>query len=435
MSNAPFVVTVASEKGGVGKTTVATNLAVYLKALREDLPVTIASFDNHFSIDAMFAIGEHRGTSVRDLFVQSRAPQATLGEYGVQFFASERHLPEPGGGTDSLRAALAASQLGGILILDTRPILDYFTRSALAAADLVLAPVKDRASLVNVAALQRALHDENGDASCLWLLPSLIDRRSRLREGVSLEDFLVFAARERGYQLAPTVLAKSPKVEGLATGFSRRTYPVLTHARGTLVHAQLRVLASFVLERFAAADLPLSLRRQAQAACAARRPPRRLAPECPLCGEAPAASGGWFCEDPARRRRSFLHGSCLEGVLGELDPAELFPCGGALVVDKPEPGWREENALYLHGFSQEGAVSVRQELLGEAKQPFYDFLRAVCGRLPEELPATRILLTAGGEEPPFYPTPADYRRYAVLRRQILRQLRSSFKPGSPADEA
>ena len=46
----PFVVTVASEKGGVGKTTIATNLAVYLKALHEDLPVTIASFDNHFSI-------------------------------------------------------------------------------------------------------------------------------------------------------------------------------------------------------------------------------------------------------------------------------------------------------------------------------------------------------------------------------------------------
>ncbi len=43
----PYIVTISSEKGGVGKTTLATNLAIYLKALHEDLPVTLLSFDNH----------------------------------------------------------------------------------------------------------------------------------------------------------------------------------------------------------------------------------------------------------------------------------------------------------------------------------------------------------------------------------------------------
>ena len=56
MKNYPYVITVSSEKGGVGKTTLATNLAIFLKALDENLPVSILSFDNHFTVDKMFAI-------------------------------------------------------------------------------------------------------------------------------------------------------------------------------------------------------------------------------------------------------------------------------------------------------------------------------------------------------------------------------------------
>ncbi len=92
----PFVVTVASEKGGVGKTTIATNLAVYLKALHEDLPVTIASFDNHFSVDQMFALGPRPASGMADLIAGEPSPDLVrLGQYGVQYIASSRRLAAP----------------------------------------------------------------------------------------------------------------------------------------------------------------------------------------------------------------------------------------------------------------------------------------------------------------------------------------------------
>ncbi|MDD2338039.1 MAG: P-loop NTPase, partial [Geobacteraceae bacterium] len=68
MKKYPYVITISSEKGGVGKTTLAINLAIYLKALSEDLPVSVVSLDNHFTVDKMFSIkGQKTTGDVTDL--------------------------------------------------------------------------------------------------------------------------------------------------------------------------------------------------------------------------------------------------------------------------------------------------------------------------------------------------------------------------------
>src|SRR5574338_583311 len=85
------VVAVSSNKGGVGKTTLATNLAVYARALREDLPVLIVGLDDQRIIDRMFALrGPAPGeANLKHAWAErslSRAIQ--LGEYGVHFVPS-----------------------------------------------------------------------------------------------------------------------------------------------------------------------------------------------------------------------------------------------------------------------------------------------------------------------------------------------------------
>lgn len=326
----PFVVTVASEKGGVGKTTLATNLAVYLKALHEDLPVTIASFDNHFTVDNMFAIGPRSKASVSGLLCnQDPSELVHLGEYGVQYLASERHLIPPDQDDFRLRSLLSRSRLGGIFIIDTKPVIDYFTRNALAAADLVIVPVKDRPSLVNAPAIIDLFVAHGGHPEHAWLLPSLIDARLKLRNDIGMQAFLTFSGKERGYQVLDFCIAKSPKVESLTTNLSSRIYPILTHARGTIVHHQFRQIADFVLAEKKRRP-PAPLLSSTQSLLPGRL--QRLQESCPLCGASIHDGAVHYWHDRRSRRRGGLHPQCLTKIFGEDVLADWRDQGATLLV-------------------------------------------------------------------------------------------------------
>ncbi|MFZ2950812.1 MAG: P-loop NTPase, partial [Desulfuromonadaceae bacterium] len=95
MLSYPYTITISSEKGGVGKTTLATNLAIYLKAMREDLPVTLLSFDNHFTIDKMFELQkrDEGAPDVHALLMGAKAVEVVqTGQYGVGFIRSSAEL-------------------------------------------------------------------------------------------------------------------------------------------------------------------------------------------------------------------------------------------------------------------------------------------------------------------------------------------------------
>ena len=327
----PYIITVASEKGGVGKTTLATNLAIYLKAMREDLPVTIISFDNHFTIDLMFKINEPKvGGTVRDLLMGRPMNELfQLGQYGVGYIPSSTELENIQylfGAPMALARLLAGSGVAGIVIIDTRPELNVFTLNALYAADQVLVPVKDLPSLENCKNIF-ALFDRYGiEKKSLTLLPCLIDGRIRF-EGAHRDQksLLQSLAADRGYHCLDLSISKSPKVESLGTNPDGKIYPILTHARGTEVFKQYALLTRHILREFDATREPrcqynstFDRQRYLREKDAYLARLESLAERCPICGVA-------LAEGPERRRfyyetsdgvtRGFLHNDCFVEML------------------------------------------------------------------------------------------------------------------------
>jgi cellulose biosynthesis protein BcsQ len=257
----PFrVVSVVSNKGGVGKTTIATNLAIYLCAMREDVPILLVGLDDQDRIDRMFALGSEppRATIADALRSRALGPAIRLGQYGVSYVPTsgrigelKRELEDP----ELLGQTLARSGWRGLVIVDTKSDLEILTQNALAASDLALVLVRDLTSLVEAVKVFDLLAGWRRPPENARVLLSLIDRRVKYARGEQrdLLALLLAEIRERGLPLFETFVSSSPKIESLHSNPEHATLSILHAASGSLVHRQMHHLAAEVLKALEAA--------------------------------------------------------------------------------------------------------------------------------------------------------------------------------------
>jgi len=389
MTGAPFVVVLAAATVGAGQSTLAENLAVYLKGLAEDLPVALISFDPGQDPAQTFEIAGQQAVEVSKLFAgDGLEARLTLGQFGVEYLVAGV-LPDIK--PCELRRLLLATRLPGILIIDAGPLMDPAASAALQAADLVLAPVRNAAGLAPLARIRSELKAGGGNDQMFCLIPALIDDcRAQQRQ----LDLLRFAAAERGCQVLDDEFVRDDRLPQATAGAGGS---ILTRMPDSPAHRMMKVLAGYTLRKFTLGPDQMCRQERLRIDAVLPRRAKRITLQCPLCQRLAWQDSAHYCESLPQRRRWLLHADCLNALLADrrLQPLWLLAERQSLVLRTGIEGTGLSPQLRLLLAGPSGALLEAEQFLPALESDWQVLVRHATGRtLAEQLPAVIMIYPA-----------------------------------------
>jgi chromosome partitioning protein len=204
------VVAVANQKGGVGKTTTAVNVAACLAQAGER--VLLVDMDPQGNATSGLGVDHRRveagiyevlleGMPLPRAYRQTAVPNLTLVPAGPDLAGAEIELVErPARETLLRRALVEEADKFGLVLIDCPPSLGLLTVNALTAADGVLIPIQcEYYALEGVsqllAAVQRVRQSLNPNLTILGIVLTMFDGRTNLSLQVADEVKRAFRGR------------------------------------------------------------------------------------------------------------------------------------------------------------------------------------------------------------------------------------------------
>ncbi len=210
LTRRPRVLAISNQKGGVGKTTTAVNLATAMAAVNKK--VLVIDLDPQGNASTSLGIDQkHRNTNIYHVLTGAAAldtaivptaiPNLSVVPSGVDLAAAEIELIDLENRQARLKEALLNQGLGwDFILIDCPPSLGLLTLNALVAADAVMVPLQAEFLALEgisqlVRTIERVKKGFNPALEIQGIVLTMVDKRNNLSEMVESDVREFFGAK------------------------------------------------------------------------------------------------------------------------------------------------------------------------------------------------------------------------------------------------